>query len=191
MTVFRIGLTPLFIISLFSDHKYGHPIAFILFIIACVTDTYDGYYARKYDQITPEGKFLDPLADKILVSSAFISFAYLEIIEFWMVGLIIFRDLFVTGLRMVVEQKGLSMVTSLIAKTKTTVQYIIIIFTLFVLGLKGMQYVWANSLLELEKEFSLVYNLTLFITIFTVFTGLTYLNDNKSTIKQFLDHNET
>ena len=108
-----------------------------------------------------------------------------------MVGLIIFRDLFVTGLRMVVEQKGLSMVTSLIAKTKTTVQYIIIIFTLVVLGLKGMQYVWANSLLEFEKEFSLVYNLTLFITIFTVFTGLTYLNDNKSTIKQFLDHNET
>ena len=54
-----------------------------------------------------------------------------------------------------------------------------------------MQYVWANSLIELEKEFSLVYNLTLFITIFTVFTGLTYLNDNKSTIKQFLDHNET
>ena len=156
-----------------------------------MTDTYDGYYARKYNQITPEGKFLDPLADKILVSSAFISFAYLEIIEFWMVGLIIFRDLFVTGLRMVVEQKGLSMVTSLIAKTKTTVQYIIIIFTLLVLGLKGMQYVWANSLLELEKEFSLVYNLTLFITIFTVFTGLTYLYDNKSTIKQFLDHNET
>ena len=184
-------MTPLFIISLFSDYEYGHPIAFILFIIACVTDTYDGYYARKYNQITPEGKFLDPLADKILVSSAFISFAYLEIIEFWMVGLIIFRDLFVTGLRMVIEQKGLSMVTSLIAKTKTTVQYIIIIFTLFVLGLKGMQYVWANFILELEKEFSLVYNLTLFITIFTVFTGLTYLNDNKSTIKQFLDHNET
>ena len=54
-----------------------------------------------------------------------------------------------------------------------------------------MQYVWANSLLELEKEFSLVYNLTLFITIFTVFTGLTYLNDNKGTIKKFIDHNET
>ena len=87
-------------------------------------------FARKYNQITPEGKFLDPLADKILVSSAFISFASLGIIEFWMVGLIIFRDLFVTGLRMVIEHRGLSMVTSMIAKTKTTVQYIIIIFTL-------------------------------------------------------------
>ncbi len=107
--------------------------ALIVFIVACVTDSYDGYYARKYNQVTAEGKFLDPLADKILVSSAFISFSLLGIIEFWMVGLILFRDLFVTGLRMVIEKKGFSMVTSLIAKTKTTVQYIVIIFTLIIL----------------------------------------------------------
>ena len=86
----------------------------MIFFIASATDAYDGYYARKYNQITPEGKFLDPLADKILVSSAFISFALLDIIDFWMVGLIVFRDLFVTGLRMAMEQKGLSMVLSLI-----------------------------------------------------------------------------
>ena len=184
-------MTPIFILSLFSEHEFGHPIAFFVFIIACVTDTYDGYYARKYNEITPEGKFLDPLADKILVSSAFISFASLGIIEFWMVGLIIFRDLFVTGLRMAIEHRGLSMVTSMIAKTKTTVQYIIIIFTLIVLGLKGMQYVWAHSFLELVKEFRLVYNLTFFITIFTVLTGLTYLYDNRNTIKHFVNHNES
>lgn len=191
LTVFRILLTPIFIILLFSDYEYGHFFAFIIFIVACITDTYDGYYARKYNEITPEGKFLDPLADKILVSSAFISFAYLGIIEFWMVGLIIFRDLFVTGLRMAIEHKGLSMVTSYIAKTKTTVQYIIIIFTLIVLGLKGMQYVWVHAFLDFEKEFSLVYNLTFFITIFTMLTGLTYLYDNRHSIKKFLGHSET
>ena len=189
MTGFRILLTPVFIISLFSDHELGHFIAFIIFIVACVTDTYDGYYARKYNEVTPEGKFLDPLADKILVSSAFISFAYLNIIEFWMVALIIFRDLFVTGLRMVVEQKGLSMVTSYIAKAKTTIQYIIIIFTLIVLGLKGMQYVWVNAFLMFEQKLNLVYHLTLFITLFTVFTGLTYLYDNRNTIKKFISKN--
>ena len=102
----------------------------MIFFIASITDAYDGYYARKYNQVTPEGKFLDPLADKILVSSAFISFALLDIIEFWMVGLIIFRDLFVTGLRMAMEQKGLSMVTSTIAKTKTVAQMFIISFIL-------------------------------------------------------------
>ena len=104
---------------LFWEHPWGHPAALVIFIIASITDAYDGYYARKYDQVTPEGKFLDPLADKILVSSAFISFALMGIIEFWMVGLIIFRDLFVTGLRMTMERKGLSLVTSTIAKAKT------------------------------------------------------------------------
>ena len=100
--------------------------ALVIFIVASITDAYDGYFARKYNQVTPEGRFLDPLADKILISSAFISFAFIGIIEFWMVGLILFRDLFVTGLRMAVEHKGLSMVTSMIAKAKTTIQYIII-----------------------------------------------------------------
>ena len=163
----------------------------MIFFIASITDAYDGYYARKYNQITPEGKFLDPLADKILVSSAFISFALLDIIEFWMVGLIIFRDLFVTGLRMVMEQKGLSMVTSTIAKAKTVAQMFIISFILSVLGLKGLSLAWAVPMLDIVKEYSLIYNLTLFVTIFTVFTGLTYLYVNRVVIQQFVEEDES
>ena len=136
--------------------------------------------------MTPEGKFLDPLADKVLVLSAFSSFAFLDIIEFWMVGLIMFRDLFVTGLRMVIENKGFSMVTSFIAKTKTTVQYIIIIFTLFILGIKGLSTTWAKTTVEVVAEYSLIYNFTFFITFFTVLTGLTYLFDNRKTIQRFV-----
>mgnify|MGYP001290155636 FL=1 len=184
-------LTPIFILSLFSEHQYGNLVALIIFIIACITDSYDGYYARKYNQVTSEGKFLDPLADKVLVSSAFISFSLLGIIDYWMVGLIIFRDLFVTGLRMVIEYRGLSMVTSLIAKTKTTVQYIIIIFTLFVLGLKGIHLTWTISFIEIVNEFKLIYNLTFFITLFTVLTGLTYLYENKNTIQEFINQDES
>ena len=160
-------MTPIFILFLFADYQYGHLIALLLFIIASITDAYDGYYARKYNQVTPEGKFLDPLADKILVSSAFISFALLNIIEFWMVGLIIFRDLFVTGLRMAMEKKGMSMVTSLIAKLKTSTQMIIIIFTLLVLGLKGLSLAWTMPILEIITRYQIIYNLTLFTTIFT------------------------
>ena len=163
----------------------------MIFFIASITDAYDGYYARKYNQVTPEGKFLDPLADKILVSSAFISFALLDIIEFWMVGLIIFRDLFVTGLRMAMEQKGLSMVTSTIAKAKTIAQMFIISFILFVLGLKGLSLAWAVPMLDIVKEYSLIYNLTLFATIFTVFTGLTYLYVNRGVIQQFIEEDES
>ena len=163
----------------------------MIFFIASITDAYDGYYARKYNQVTPEGKFLDPLADKILVSSAFISFALLDIIEFWMVGLIIFRDLFVTGLRMAMEQKGLSMVTSTIAKAKTVAQMFIISFILCVLGLKGLSLAWTVPMLDIVKEYSLIYNLTLFATIFTVFTGLTYLYVNRGAIQQFIEEDES
>ena len=189
LTVFRILLTPIFIISLFSEYQFAHPIALAIFLIACITDTYDGYYARKYNQVTPEGKFLDPLADKILVSSAFISFAFIGIIEFWMVGLILFRDLFVTGLRMAVEHKGLSMVTSMVAKAKPTIQYIIIMFILTVMGLKGFSFGWIPAMIEVVDQFSLIYYFTFFISLFTVLTGLTYLYDNRDTIQQFINEN--
>ncbi len=155
--------------------------------MASITDAYDGYYARKYDQITPEGKFLDPLADKILVSSAFISFALMGIIEPWMVILIIFRDLFVTGLRMAMERKGLSLVTSTIAKAKTATQMGIICFILIVLGLKGISLAWAKPMLEIIREYRLVYNLTLGVTIFTMITGITYIYANKQAIQDFLE----
>ena len=155
--------------------------------MASITDAYDGYYARKYDQITPEGKFLDPLADKILVSSAFISFALMGIIEPWMVILIIFRDLFVTGLRMAMERKGLSLVTSTIAKVKTATQMGIICFILIVLGLKGISLAWAKPMLEIIREYRLVYNLTLGVTIFTMITGITYIYANKQAIQDFLE----
>jgi CDP-diacylglycerol--glycerol-3-phosphate 3-phosphatidyltransferase len=174
-------------LCLFWEHPWGHPAALAIFIIASITDAYDGYYARKYDQVTPEGKFLDPLADKILVSSAFISFALMGIIEFWMVGLIIFRDLFVTGLRMAMERKGLSLVTSTIAKTKTAIQMGIISFILVVLGLKGLSLAWAMPMLDIIREYRLVYNLTLSVTLFTLITGITYLYSNRNVIQNFLE----
>ena len=141
-------------------------------------------------KLPTEGKFLDPLADKILVSSAFISFALLGIIDFWMVGIIIFRDLFVTGLRMAMEQKGKTMVTSIIAKLKTSAQMIIITIILMILGLKGLSLAWALPVLEIIKNYKLIYNLTLFVTLFTGFTGITYLFSNRKIILQFLSDDE-
>ena len=165
--------------------------ALLIFIIASITDAYDGYYARKYNEITTEGKFLDPLADKILVSSAFISFALLGIIDFWMVGIIIFRDFFVTGLRIAMEQKGISMVTSMIAKLKTSAQMTIITLILIVLGLKGLSMAWATPILDIVNNYKIIYNLTFFVTIFTFFTGLTYIYSNWKMILRFLGENES
>jgi len=130
--------------------------------------------------------FLDPLADKILVSSAFISFAILGIVEYWMVILIIFRDLFVTGLRMAMVRKGLNMVTSNIAKVKTGIQIGLIIFILLFLGLKGLPIIWINWLLHAISWNDMIYYLMLGMTFFTAITGIIYLYENRLTIKQFL-----
>ena len=84
------------------------------------------------------------------------------------------------------EKKGFSLVTSTIAKTKTALQMSIITFTLLVMGLKGMSLAWAKPMLDIVKEYQLIYTFTLFVTIFTVFTGFTYLYANRTIIQNFL-----
>jgi CDP-diacylglycerol--glycerol-3-phosphate 3-phosphatidyltransferase len=185
LTVFRILLTPVFIILLFYDHPYARFWALLTFLIASITDAYDGYLARKYNQVTRQGRFLDPLADKILVSSAFISFAVIGLVEYWMVALIIFRDLFVTGLRMIMEFRGLTLFTSKIAKAKTATQLGIIIFILAFLGFKSLPYHWLSNLITLIRDMNLIYYLTFAVTLFTLYTGFTYLYENRAAIRQF------
>jgi len=171
LTIFRILLTPVFIICLFYNHPFSQLWALVIFIVASITDAYDGYYARKYDQVTRQGKFLDPLADKILVSSAFISFAVIGVVEYWMVALIIFRDLIVTGLRMTMEYQGFSLLTSRIAKAKTTTQITVIIFILLFLGFRGFTIDSIQYVIQFVKELRLIYYFTMFATIFTLWTG--------------------
>ena len=154
--------------------------------MASITDAYDGYFARKYNQVTAQGRFLDPLADKILVSSAFISFAVLGVVEYWMVSLIIFRDLFVTGLRMVMEKNGFTMLTSKIAKAKTVIQITIIIFILLFIGLKGIPFEWLKVLFGIILKYRIIYYLTLIVTVFTVWTGILYLYNNRGVIRKFV-----
>ena len=180
-------LTPIFILSLFSDYEQSNLIALIVFLVACITDTYDGYYARKYNQVTPEGKFLDPLADKVLVSSAFISFAMLDIIEFWMVGLIIFRDLFVTGLRIIMSNKGFSFITTKISKYKTAFQLTIIIMTLIFISIDDMNMDSLVPIVSIIKEFNIIYFLTFIMTVFTAYTGINYIYMNRIVIQKYIN----
>jgi CDP-diacylglycerol--glycerol-3-phosphate 3-phosphatidyltransferase len=186
LTIFRILLTPLFIICLFYPNPYARLWALTIFIVASITDAFDGHYARKYDQVTRHGKFLDPLADKILVSSAFISFAILDLIPFWMVVLIIFRDLFVTGLRMAMESQGFTMITIKIAKAKTTTQISVIIFILVFLGFQIFDINWLRAVLSFISDYRIIYYFTLIATVFTVLTGFVYLYSNRKMIKTFI-----
>ena len=107
--------------------------------------------------VTDTGRFLDPLADKSLVSSAFISFAIMGLIDFWMVGLIIFRDLFVTALRLIMTSNGFTMMTSNIAKYKTTLQIIMIIFTLIFLSINGFEPPLFHSVIKYIVDYKLIY----------------------------------
>ena len=190
LSLARIILTPLFIILLFADFKMAKVFALLVFAIAAITDAYDGYLARKYNQITPEGKFLDPLADKILVLSAFISFAFINIIDFWMVGIIIFRDLFVTGLRFIMSSRGFEFVTSKLSKYKTAFQLTIIILTLIFISIEGLDINVFIPTIVIIKEYKIIYMLTAFTAIFTAYTGILYVYANRFIIQKFLNGNQ-
>ena len=186
LTLCRILVTPIFIILLFHEHPYAKSWALFIFVAAMLTDIFDGYYARKHNLITDYGRFLDPLADKVMVLSALISFAVMGIVPYWMVSLIIFRDVFVTGLRMAMSSKNKAMVTSKIAKRKTLSQVLIIIFILCNIGFNTLSISWIGDVILFSKQYELIYYLTLLVTVFTVFTGLTYLYTNLSVIRQFI-----
>lgn len=186
LTVFRILLTPFFIFFLFNESESSGVYSLIIFTVASFTDAYDGYYARKYNAVSESGKFLDPLADKILASSAFISFAVLGLIDIWMVAIIILRDLFVTLLRMSMKKGGESLVTSNIAKSKTAAQLITIIFTLIYLSINNSTVPILDNLSGQIDQFNLVYNLTFIVSLFTVFTGYMYVKDNFTVIKKII-----
>lgn len=138
ITLSRIFLIPIFIILLTIPFQLGqwsinnetypitHLLAAIIFIIASATDWLDGYYARKYNLITNMGKFLDPLADKLLVSAAFILLVELDLIAAWIVILIVSREFAVTGLRLVAAGEGIVLAASSMGKLKTASQLIAI-----------------------------------------------------------------
>jgi CDP-diacylglycerol--glycerol-3-phosphate 3-phosphatidyltransferase len=125
LTIFRIVITPVIVWFLIGfDGLTFHMMAFILFIIASLTDLFDGMIARKLQVVSEFGKFMDPLADKILVNSTFITLNILEVMPYWITGIIILRDMLVTLLRWSMLANGASMHTSQLAKMKTIFQYI-------------------------------------------------------------------
>jgi CDP-diacylglycerol---glycerol-3-phosphate 3-phosphatidyltransferase len=191
LTILRIILTPVFLFLFLSDEPVLKQISLVVFIIAALTDWYDGWLARKFNYITNWGKFLDPLADKILTSSAFLAFALLGVLEMWMVLLIIIRDFLITGLRIYAEYKGTEMSTSLLAKWKTFIQMIYIYYLLIIYTLKTYQplYNGNEKLFSVLTDGTLIYFTMLLITIFTVVTGFTYLYSNKRLVRKIFEKN--
>ncbi|ACG63259.1 TPA: CDP-diacylglycerol--glycerol-3-phosphate 3-phosphatidyltransferase [Streptococcus equi subsp. zooepidemicus] len=132
LTLARIVMIPLFLlITSFSKTVGWHTFAAIIFAVASLTDYLDGYLARKWQIVTNFGKFADPLADKMLVMSAFIMLVGLELVPAWVSAVIICRELAVTGLRLLlVETGGKVLAAAMPGKIKTVAQMLSIIFLL-------------------------------------------------------------
>lgn len=127
ITILRILMSPLVVLLLYFPGPVSCAFAALIFIFAAITDYADGYIARKYQSVTSMGKFLDPLADKLLISSVLIMLAALDWAPAWVVIVIIARELTVTGLRAIAMDVGLVLAADKFGKIKTVLQIIAIV----------------------------------------------------------------
>lgn len=187
LTVSRLFLAPIFLVLILSDDAAGVIASIVVFGVAALTDWLDGFSARAYGQVTEQGEFLDPLADKVLTTSAFVGFYILDIMPLWMVLVIVVRDFGVTAMRIAADQRGTPMKTSWHAKVKTFVQMVVIFYTLALLYVAvdapadPVKYpLLGNDLLHS----GLTYYPLLLLTVFTIWTAIEYVLSNRHLFRQ-------
>ena len=135
ITMIRVILIPFFVFFMLTDFvPYSNVIAVAIFIVASLTDTLDGYLARKYELVSNFGKFMDPLADKLLVCSALICLIELDKIPCWVVIIIIAREFIISGFRLIASDNGIVIAASYWGKAKTISQMVMIILLIADLG---------------------------------------------------------
>jgi len=180
LTIIRILLVPVFAVLMTSEIKNAYTYSLLILLIACFTDYLDGKLARKFNAVSKFGLFMDPLADKLLVLATFIIFLQMDILSGivlpWMVILMFLRDFFVTILRSLMKKYDISMVTSNISKFKTSLQMIMIILLLILL-------IFESALMEYNVIFVLK-TFMIFLTVFTVYTGIDYFRKNINSLLQ-------
>ena len=180
ITLVRIFMIPLFMVALMLQTvTTGYTVvcdivATVIFVVAALTDGLDGHIARKYNQITDFGKFVDPLADKLLVATALISLVELGRIPAWMPVIIIAREFIVTSLRIVAMGSGVVLAANMTGKIKTVIQIIAIICALLLYNDKFAIF-----------GLSIGYIAMLISTLFTIYSGVVYLKDNWKLINTF------
>ena len=186
LTILRIILSPLFLYFFLSEEIWMKQVSIAIYIIAALSDWYDGWLARKFNYITSWGKFWDPLADKILTSFAFISFALVDLIPFWMVLIIVGRDILVTLLRVYADAKNFMFSTSYYAKWKTMLQMIFLYYLLIFYVAKCTPEIYNQyeSVIKMLLDKNLIYSVALFVTLITLHSGYRYLRRNWSIIKR-------
>lgn len=172
LTIARLIMIPVFLLAASIKRHYADYIAAGIFIIAAITDGLDGYFARKRNQTTLLGQFLDPVVDKILVTAALILLVEMERIPGWVAIVIVSREIAVTGLRSVAATRGIVIAACYLGKIKTITQVIAI-----------------SALLLDNFPFNLIgihfdYIALIFAVVFTLWSGLDYFLSFRLTTKQ-------
>jgi len=194
ISLLRIFLMPLFLYLIFQPERSMKFAALIVFSIASLTDFFDGWSARKLKQESELGKFLDPLADKVLVISTLVAFLLIDyLIPLWMIIVIIGRDVLVTVMRYIAVKKGMSIRTSRFGKIKTAFQMISILVIIMIFIVRGANMTipeemmkghymslvpaWSITVSNMHDKWLIAgpYWLMLVVTILTAWSGIRYL----------------
>lgn len=171
LTCVRVLLIPVFMVLAYQNNLPCDIAALIVYVVACLTDYVDGYLARKNNQVTNFGKFMDPVADKLLVMAALLIFIEDGTIPAWAVAIILGREFIVSALRMVAASEGLVIAANMWGKAKTMITMITLIFLLCPIGPILLGPVSLQDIM-------------IWITvIITAISGTTYITDNFSVIK--------
>ena len=191
LTLSRVIMVPFFVffILLVPQFLYFKWIALAIFVIASLTDLLDGKIARKYNLVTNFGKFMDPLADKLLVCSALIAMSSLGVIPAWITIVIIAREFIISGFRLIAAEKGVVIAASMWGKWKTTFQMVMLCVQMVVMD----QYVSVNGNIAANglyvvtpfyQVLMMIGSITMYIAlILTVVSLIDYLLKNKDVLK--------
>ena len=173
LTLLRIILVPVFMALLMVDNLGCQIAALVIFVLAAATDGVDGYIARHYNQITTFGKFVDPLADKMLTTSAFLVLLYYGRMSPWAVMIVLAREFMVSGIRLIAAAEGEVIAASFWGKLKTVSQMAAVIAAIIL-----MHPVFP------ENASMLITDILIWISVvFTVLSGADYLWKNRSLLK--------
>lgn len=183
ITVLRIILTFVFMVFLSIEGLWPKIISLVIFILAALSDFFDGKVAHRKNIVTDFGKLMDPIADKILVLAAFAAFVQLQLIKDWMFMIIISREILITSLRLFALNKGKVLSAGKIGKHKTLSQMIIILFILGFIVFKEVRITYFTWNPAWDNLFNFSINIVMwFIVGLTLYSGFFYLWDNRKII---------
>lgn len=201
LTLSRVAIIPFFLLALLPQsfflpewvNGFSRPLALFLFIGAAITDYYDGVLARRHGWITNFGRLLDPLADKLIVMTAFVALVELDIFPSWMVILILCREFLITGLRTLAISQGKVLEADRWGKNKTVSQMTTIITALVFISLRDILIAtgdWEPLFVDkwrLAEWITISLNvMMLFCVVLTIFSGWQYFRKNWSLIREDL-----